>query len=206
MHWLGWPGLAETVRCWEPSVGLKPFRGLPTPALRHNFSVCVLRPRSFRSWAPVCRSTTVVRASDFAKEETNMGRIPGFTAEAALLERAQRHYGAAGIARSSWSVKPAFDSGLGRLPRGSGINPFESLLCCLNCSKQGGQCFPEPGGCLCLPQTPPKRAHPCATGWTPCYLSFSPKVVQCCPPGTQCCIPPGSGLPLGCYERKWCAF
>jgi hypothetical protein len=136
-----------------------------------------------------------------------MGRMPGFTAEAALLERAQRHYGAASVARSSWSVKPALASGLGRLLRGSGINPFETLLCCLNCSEQGGLCYPEPGGCLCrLPQTPPKRPHPCPQGSTPCYTSLNPRVIKCCPPGTKCCIPFGGGLPIGCYDPSWCAF
>ena len=83
-----------------------------------------------------------------------MSRMPGFTAEQALFERTQRHYGAGGVGRSSGSVKPAFN-GVGRL------NPhwlefswtgLRSRICCLltNCPK-GEVCISDPGGgCFCF--------------------------------------------------------
>ena len=73
-----------------------------------------------------------------------MSRMPGFTAEGALFERTQRHYGTAGVGRSSGSVKPAFR-----------FQSIERLLCCLRCGP-GEACVYAPGVCACIPQLPPR--------------------------------------------------
>jgi hypothetical protein len=77
-----------------------------------------------------------------------MNRMPGFTAERALLERTQRHYGTPSVGRSSGSVKPAFQP----VPR---LSSIERLLCCLRCGK-GEVCVYAPGVCACIPQLPPR--------------------------------------------------
>jgi hypothetical protein len=81
-----------------------------------------------------------------------MRKMPGFTAEGALFKGTQHYYGAAGANRSSGGVRPAFSPWLGRIRVGSEINAIESLICCWNCARYGGYCFPHPGGCLCLPK------------------------------------------------------
>jgi len=86
-----------------------------------------------------------------------MSRMPGFNAEGALLERTQRHYCTAGVARSSGSVEPTF-SRFGTDPHLLGVQLLhlkdlqECLLCCLS------SCWPDAcicltGGCECLPHT-----------------------------------------------------
>lgn len=89
-----------------------------------------------------------------------MSRIPGFTAEGALLERTQHHYRTAGVGRSSGSVKPAFSY----FGRSSEFSVMERAICCWlkNCPK-GELCLSDSdGSCYCWgppsngggPQTP----------------------------------------------------
>ena len=66
-----------------------------------------------------------------------MSRMPGFTAQRALLERTHQYYGTAGAGRLSGSVKPA-------LARG-----YDPLLCCLDCWSIGWYCRPTADGCVC---------------------------------------------------------
>jgi hypothetical protein len=87
-----------------------------------------------------------------------MSRMPGFTAEGALFERAQCYYGTAGVARSSGTVKPA----LGFATDPHSFWSFDLLLyrlCCLSC--------PSFTTCLPAPSWPAGRWHGDA-----CYCSI----------------------------------
>jgi hypothetical protein len=92
-----------------------------------------------------------LRPSDQAKEENDMSRMPGFTAEAALFERAWSHYCGAGVARPSGTVKPAF-----RFATDPHLLDVESFFCCLRCG-EGDTCVQAWGSCLCIPPSPPIR-------------------------------------------------
>jgi len=82
-----------------------------------------------------------------------MSRMPGFTAEAALFERAQRRHDTVGVSGSSGSVKPAF-----RFQTVSRLSSIERLLCCLRCGP-GEACVYSPGVCACISEVGPSNGR-----------------------------------------------
>lgn len=93
------------------------------------------------------------------------------------------------------------------------INGSCCETCGATCCPPGQTCLdPQAGRCgemKCFPIHIGKARFPCTSKTAAGVLTTiccedKCCLGSCCPPDTMCCIPPGSGLPLGCYPGFQC--